>query len=111
MIGGGVRAGVAGPQDGGECLVGLVEVAEQRVESEAALVVASRLLLLGVGGDQGGVDVEDDLLGAGAGLPGPRPRGSAGLTDPIEDLGVDRLRDPMCSGLRGYLPEQRLLTA
>ncbi len=71
VIGGGVGAGVAGTKQAGQCLAGLIEVAEQRVEAEAALVVAGGVLLLGVGAKQRGVDVEDQL--AWAGRPPPRP--------------------------------------
>jgi hypothetical protein len=45
VVFGGVRGGVAGPQDPGEPRVGAVEEAEQRVEAEAALPGAGALLL------------------------------------------------------------------
>ena len=48
LIGGGVGAGVAGPQHAGQRLAGLVAVGQQRVKAEAALEVAGRALLLGM---------------------------------------------------------------
>lgn len=87
------------------------EVGEQRVEAEAALVVAGRLLLLGVGGDQGRVDVDDELVGAGAGGPGrrtgPRPR----RADPLQAAFVDGAQDPVDGGLGGDRSEQVGLAA
>jgi hypothetical protein len=59
VVGGGVRSGVARPQEASEGLAGVVEEAEQRVVAEAAFVGGGGLLLLGVAGDQGGVDVQD----------------------------------------------------
>ena len=57
VIGGGVGGGVAGTQQAGQRLARLGEITEQRMEAEAALVVAGRFFLLGVGGDQGGADL------------------------------------------------------
>ena len=71
-----MRGGVPWPQDGGQRLAGLGQIAEQRVKAEAALVVAGGAFLLGVGCRAGGVDVEDQLLGPGAGLQAP-PAASA----------------------------------
>jgi hypothetical protein len=109
VIGSGVRAGVAGSKQGGEGLVRLVEIAEQGVKAEAALVVAGGVLHLGVGGDQGGVDVEGDLIGTGAGVPDPRPGLGAGGSDLGQKLGVDRLDDPVGGALGGDLAEEDLL--
>lgn len=55
----GVGRGVAGPQQAGQGLAGVVEEAQQRVVAEAVFVGRRRVLLLGVAGDQGGVDVQD----------------------------------------------------
>ena len=46
VVGGGVRAGVARPQQAAERLARLIGVGQQRVKPVAALVVAGRLLLL-----------------------------------------------------------------
>ena len=80
-----------GPQQAGQGLAGVVQEAQQRVEAEAALVGGCGLLLLGVAGDQRGVDVQDQAgqvasAGPGRGYaargsrrpaarrpPGPRP--------------------------------------
>src|SRR5207244_1303693 len=48
MIGGGIRASIAGAQQPGQLLAGLVEEAVQRVEAEAALTVRRRRFLLRV---------------------------------------------------------------
>jgi hypothetical protein len=58
VIGGGVRAGVARPQDAGHALARAVQVAQQRVVAVAALEVALRLLLVGVRRRQRRVDVK-----------------------------------------------------
>ncbi|BFO13924.1 hypothetical protein SHKM778_03120 [Streptomyces sp. KM77-8] len=59
VVGCGVRSSVARPQDACEGLAGVVEEAEQRVATEATLVGGGGLFLLGVAGDQGRVDVQD----------------------------------------------------
>ena len=81
VIGGGVGPGVAGAQQARQRLAGLIQVAEQRVKAEAALVVPRRALLLGGGAEQGGVDAEGDRLGPGAGVPGALPRHRPGAAD------------------------------
>jgi len=87
----GVGAGVAGPQDAVERGFGALQVAEHRVEAEAALVIAGRTLLFGVGAQQGGVDVEDRLIGGGAERKGMLPRHLARRFDPLQLLGADPL--------------------
>jgi hypothetical protein len=62
VIGGGVGAGVAGSQDARHGLAPLIEEAEEGEEAEAVLVGTGGALLLGVGAEQGGVDVQDQLL-------------------------------------------------
>jgi hypothetical protein len=62
VVAGVVGAGVARPQQAGQRLtpggpVGAVEVGEQRMKAEAALVGAGRPVLVGVRGDQRRVDV------------------------------------------------------
>jgi hypothetical protein len=59
----GVGAGAARSGHPGQRLAAGLQVAEQRVEAEAALEVARRALLLGVGGNQRSVEVEHDLTG------------------------------------------------
>ena len=58
MVGGGVRPGVARPQDPGQRFAGGVQEGEQRVMPEPALVGRRRPLLVGVGGDQRAVEVD-----------------------------------------------------
>ena len=95
VIGGGVGAGVAGAKDPGQGLAGLGEVTEQREKAEAALVVAGGALLLGVGGEQAGVDVEDQLLGSGARIPGLGAAPCPGDADRFQQVRVDRLQHPV----------------
>jgi hypothetical protein len=60
VVGGGVGAGVARPQDAGQGLAGAiaaVQEGDQRVEAEAALVGPSRALLVGVGVQQRAVHI------------------------------------------------------
>jgi hypothetical protein len=59
--GGGVGTGLPGTQHPCQCLTAALQVAKQRVEAEPALIVARRTFLLGVSGDQRGVEVEHDL--------------------------------------------------
>lgn len=59
VVGCGVRARVARPQHAGQGLAGVVQEAQQRVVAESVFVGGRRLLLVGVAGHQGGVDVQD----------------------------------------------------
>jgi hypothetical protein len=59
VVGGSVGAGVAGPQQAGQCLAGVGQEAQQWVEAESALVGGCGLLFLGVAGDQRGIEVQD----------------------------------------------------
>ncbi len=77
VVRGGVGAGVARPQHTGQGLAGVVQEAQHRVVAEAALVGGRCLLLLRVAGDQGGVDVQDQVgqvaaarAGSGYAVPG-----------------------------------------
>lgn len=93
VVGGGVRARVTRPQQPRRRLARPVQLAQQRVVAEAALEVASRLFLVGVGTGQGGVDVQHRVAGT---RPQP-PRATAGDRDcpakPLKGVGVDRV-DP-----------------
>src|SRR5262249_22176905 len=60
VVGGRVRARVAGPQDPGQMLTRFVEEAVQRVEAEAALAVRAGTLLVSVTLEQLRVEVERD---------------------------------------------------
>ena len=111
LVGAGVGAGVAGPQDAVERGVGALQVAEHRVEAEAALVVAGRALLLGVGAEQRGVDVEDRPLGGGAEREGALPRQLARRFDPLQLRRADPLDRPEGGGVGGDLAEEAGLVA
>jgi hypothetical protein len=111
VIGGGVGGGVTGAEDSRQRLACLGQVAEQRVKAEAALVGAGAAFLLGVGDQQRGVDVEDQLLGSGSGVPGPGQRHRAGGADRFQEVAVDRLQHPVGGALGGHRPEQGLLAA
>jgi hypothetical protein len=82
VIGGGVRAGVAGPQDARWRLARLIQVGQQRMVAEAAFEVPAGLLLVRVRARQRRVDVDHRqlralallaALRAGTQLPRPRP--------------------------------------
>jgi hypothetical protein len=111
VIGCGVGGGVAGSQDRGQRLARLGQVAEQRVKAEAALVVAGGAFLLGVGDQKRGVDVEDQLLGPGSGVPCPGQGLGAGGAERFEQAAVDRLQHSVGRRLRCHRPEQGLLAA
>ena len=55
----GVGTGVSGTESARQCLAGVGQEAQQRVEAEAAFIGGCSLLLLGVAGDQRGVEVQD----------------------------------------------------
>ncbi len=81
MVGGGVGAGVARPQQPSQRFarrdIGAVQEAVERVEAEGVLPGRGGVLLLGVGNDHGGVEVQHQLfgkVGRRAGPPGRRPR-------------------------------------
>lgn len=81
VVGGGVGAGVSRPQQAGQGFAGVVQEAQQRVVAETAFVGRRCLLLLGVAGHQGGVEVQDQagqVMSARAGCGYPRP-GLGGL--------------------------------
>ena len=101
QIGGGVGGGVALPQDRGQRLgsaISAVQKGQQRVEAEAALERTRRALLVGVGVDQGGVQVDQQQLAGGPGASGPGacPRvrsGRAQAGQPVR-IGAGPLDDP-----------------
>src|ERR1035437_7120269 len=92
MILGVVGTGVSWPQDPGEHLS--PAASEQRVEPEAALVVAGCLVLLGVDGDRCRVEVEDHTRRGGPRLPRPTTSHSACMTDQIDLRLADREQHP-----------------
>lgn len=61
VIGSRVGPGVAWPQHSGQGSFGVVQEAQQRVVAEAAFIGGRRLLLLGVAGDECGVDAQDQV--------------------------------------------------
>ena len=106
LVGSRVGTGVARAQDAVERSLGSLQVAEHRVEAEAALVVAGRALLIGVRAEQGGVDIEDRPLGPGTEREGPLPRQLARPADPLQ-LGLpDPLDRPEGGRVRGDLAKR-----
>ena len=110
MVGRGVRAGTARAQDGGQGLVGVVQPAPERVEAITVLVVGRRLLLLGVCGEQGGVEVQGHIAVLGDGAeprcPCPDTRRRPRLADGAQALIVDGLDHPPGGRARGDTAEQ-----
>ena len=111
VVGGGVGAGIAGAQDPGERLAGGGLEAEQRVEAEAALVGARGVLLLGVRGEQRGVDVEDEAAGRLAAAPGSSAGGGAGVAHAREHALVEALQAAVGGGIGGDLAEEHALVS
>jgi len=66
MVGDGVRARVAGPQQSGEGLAGavraVVDERQQRMTTKPSLVCRTSIFFLAVRGDQGGVEVDDQRI-------------------------------------------------
>lgn len=125
VVGGGVAAGVAGPQDAGEGLVGVVQEPEDRVVAERMFERRRRLLFLRMADHHAGVQVDDqtrDVAARGAGG-GDRPAGFGGLCPgQFPRLGASgpqcrQLRlvgvgqDPPCRRGRSDRPEHRRLLA
>ena len=81
------------------------------MKAEAALVGAGRALLLRVGGDERGVDVEDEALGDHALLPGTGSCSSACRADAGEQRLVEALEAAVGGRVRGHRPEEHLLVA
>ena len=113
VVGGGVRAGVARPQQTAQRLARLIGVGLQRVKPVAALVVPGRLLLLGVRGDQRRVDVDRQPLRRAVQLPEPlaRPRVRRAQRVQQPRVGGDPVDHPKRGRVRRDRPEQRLLIA
>jgi len=111
VVGGGARAGVARPQQGGEWFAGGVQVGHERVVTEPALVGRRRALLLRVRADQGGVEV--DHVEPGIHAPGPRVLAGmrAGQRDLFEHDLVDRFERAPGRGRRRDTVEQLRLVA
>jgi hypothetical protein len=115
VVGGGVGAGVARPQQASERLAGAVlavQEGQQRVEPEAALVGAGGGLLVGMRLHQRAVDVDQQQpVGVRAGLPGPRAGLGPGRPQPgqAEFVTGDALDDPPGGGGRGDRAEQLTL--
>jgi len=94
VVGGRVRAGVPGPQHDRQRFTGalttMVDERAQWMKPVAPLVGGGRLLFVGVGGDQVGVQIDDQRLRRGPGVarglypsqrPGPRAGRHPSLTD------------------------------
>ena len=113
MVCGGVGARVARAQHAGQRLARLVQVGQQRVKPKSALERPRRAVLLRMRADQRGVDVDDDPLGRSAGGPRvlARPRASGAQRLKQRRVAGDRIDDAKRRGVRGDLPEQRLLVA
>ena len=110
MVDNSVRAGVAGPQPGGEGFAGGVREAQHRVEPEAALVGRrGALLVLRVDLHQRRVDIEDDWPvvvrdARPAPHPGPDPRSR--LPQALEGDRADLAEGPIQRRVRRHQPEQ-----
>ena len=89
----------ARPQHRRQRLSGLVQPDRQRVEPEPPLVGRRRVLLLGMSGDQGGVEVEGDRGRPPGGGPDPLTGHSSRRGDAPQFRGGDRFDRPPGRGL------------
>ena len=94
------RPRVARPKHPCQRFAGGVEVGDQGVEPEPVLVGRRCLLLVGVGADQGGVDVDHIETRVRALRPGGRSSGGPCRLDPLQRSGVDRLQGSPRRGVR-----------
>jgi hypothetical protein len=117
VIGGGVTAGVARPQQPGQGLpggdVGTIQKHQQRVKAKGVLPGRGRVLLVvGMVGGDGGIDIDVQPAIAGRGSPcrpGPLPGVRARRPDPRQPGGIDALIDqPPQRGRRADRPERVL---
>jgi len=120
VVAGGVGAGVPRSQHAGQGFVGVVQPHQQGVVAPALLERRSRSLLLGVAGDQAGVEVDHQTghldpaavhgrhrsARLAAQQPGPFPRVRPGSSQPGQDGVVDGVQDPPRRRGRGHRPEQ-----
>jgi hypothetical protein len=117
VIGGGVGSGVAGPQLARHGLAGVREETQQRMKAEAAFVSGRGLFLFRVGGDQRGVEVQDQAgkfssagLDGGyalAGLVCKGPRAAAPYSPPEDRVDrAARVLDTMHAGSAFRLDRQ-----
>ena len=113
VIGGGVRAGVPGPEHRAERLAGLIGIGVQRVKPVAALVVPGRPLLLRMARDQRRVQIDRQPLRRAVQPPEPlaRPRVRRAQRLQQPGLGRDPVDHPERGRVRRHLTEQRLLLA
>jgi hypothetical protein len=110
MIGGGIGGSVPWPQQPAERLPRLVQIRLQRVKPVTALVVAGRLLLLGVRGGQGRVNIDRQPVRRAVQFSEPLARPRMGATKLAQQLLAGDLVDhPERRRIRGDRPEQRLL--
>jgi len=111
LVGGGVRARVAGSQLTGQRLAGLIRVGEQRVKAIAALERARRPVLLGMAGDQRRVQVDRQLARGAKELPRPCSRPGVCGPQPLQAGRVTRdlIDESERRRGRGNTPEQRRL--
>jgi hypothetical protein len=103
------RFTVAGAQDAGQSLAASGLEAEQRVEAVAAFVGAGGALLLRMGAEQCGVDVEDEASRGGGPLPGAGAGRGASATDACERGLVETLQAAVGGGVGGDVAEEHLL--
>src|SRR5271165_191866 len=107
MILGVVSAGVPWPQDTSQHLP--LAGHDQRVETEAALVMASRMLLLGMDADRCRIEIEPHLAGRCASRPGASAGNRARPTDLVDLYLAELQKHPTRRRDRRELPEQRWL--
>ena len=126
VVGRGVAAGTAGAGDYREQFAGVVAPRGEWVKPPTALEIACRAFLVGVRGDQGGVDSDADHAvdvavggayrrdGAVAGRDQRPHRGAdlvAGLHEALQGFGVEFVEGAPQRGRRGHRPEQPRLIA
>ena len=113
VVGGGVRPGVAGPQQPGQRLpgghLGPVQETQQRVKPEGVLPGRRRVFLLAVRDADRGIEIQPQLarqVRSRPGRPRRRPGITAGRAHPRQMRGVDAIQHPPRGRHRGHRPEQ-----
>jgi hypothetical protein len=111
VVGCGVGPGISRAKHRRQGFVGGVQPATERMKAKAVLVIGRGVLLLGVSGEQGGVEVQHVVAGVGSRLPGPGPGLRPSGAHCRQAVRIHRVDHPPRRGVRCHGSEQTGLVA